>query len=192
MELYDWSELCKVKDVKVSWQILHSPLLHCQWAGKRTAGKASKFRGWEKCVSSCPKILQDLRSFPFTVQLLFWHWLFITVIIASSLELACDNKNCCCCSVAQSCPTLCNPMDCSTPGFPVLHQLQELAQTRVYWVGDAIQPSHPLSPTSHPALNLPQHQGLFQWVSSSHQVAKVLEFQLQHQSFQWIFRTDFL
>ena len=95
-------------------------------------------------------------------------------------------------SVAQSCPTLCDPMDCSTPGFPVHHQLPELAQTHVHWVSDAIQPSHPLSSLSPPAFNLSQHQGLFQWVSSSHQVAKVLELQLQHQSFQWIFRTDFL
>ena len=149
MELYDWSELCKVKDVKVSWQILHSPPLHCQWAEKRTSGKASKFRGWEKCASSRPKILQDLRCFPLTVQLLFLHWLFITVIIASSLELACDNKNCCC-SVAQSCPTLCNPMDCSTPGFPVLHH----GQTHVHWVSDAIQPAHPLPSCSPPAFNL--------------------------------------
>ena len=80
-------------------------------------------------------------------------------------------------SVTQSCPTLCNPMDCSTPGFPVHHQLLELAQT--HRVGDAIQPSHPLSSPSPPTFNLSQQQGLFQWVSSSHQVAKVLEFQLQ-------------
>ena len=79
---------------------------------------------------------------------------------------------------------LCNPMDCSTPGFPVHHQLLELAQTHVHRVGDAIQPSHPLSSPSSPALNLSQHQGLCQQVSSSHQVAKVLELQLQHQSFQ--------
>ena len=95
-------------------------------------------------------------------------------------------------SAAQSCPTLCNPMDCSTPGFPVHHQLLELPQTHVHQVSDAIQPSHPLSSPSPPAFNLSQHQGLFQWASSSHQVARVLEFQLQHQSFQWIFRTDFL
>ena len=95
-------------------------------------------------------------------------------------------------SVSQSCPTLCDPMNCSTPGLPVHHQLPELTQTHVHPVGDAIQPSHPLSSHSPPAFNLSQHQGLFQTVSSSHQVAKVLEFQLQHQSFQWIFRTDFL
>ena len=91
-----------------------------------------------------------------------------------------------------SCVQLCNPMDCSTPGFPVLHQLLELAQTHVHWVGDAIQPSHPLSSPSPPSYSLSQHQGLFQGVSSSHQVAKVLEFQLQHQSFQWTPRTDLL
>ena len=71
-------------------------------------------------------------------------------------------SNDCCCSVAQSCPTLCDPTDCSTPGFPVLHYLQEFAQTHVHLVDDAIQPSHPLSPHIPPALNLSQHQGLFQ------------------------------
>ena len=84
------------------------------------------------------------------------------------------------CLVSQSCLTLCDPMACSTPGFPVGHYLQELAQTHVHWVGDAIQPFHPLSSPS--ACSLSQHQGLFQWVSSSQQVAKVLE--LQHQCFQ--------
>ena len=86
-------------------------------------------------------------------------------------------------SIAQLCPTLYDPMDYSTPGLPVHHQLLEFTQTHVHWVGDAIQPSHPLSSPSPPAFNLSQHQGLFQWVSSFHQVAKVLELQLQHQSF---------
>ena len=95
-------------------------------------------------------------------------------------------------SVAQLCPTLCNSMDCSTPGLPVHHQLPRFTQTHVHWVSDAIQPSRPLSSPSPPTFSLSQHQGLFQWVSSLHQVAKVLEFQLQHQFFQWIFRTDFL
>ena len=100
-----------------------------------------------------------------------------------------------CCSVAQLCLTLCDPMDCSMPAFPVLHCLLEFAQTYVWvkdvhWVNDAIQPSHPLSPSSPPCPE--KHQGLFQWVGSSHEVAKVLELQLQHQSFQRIFRTDFL
>ena len=93
-------------------------------------------------------------------------------------------------SVTQSCLTLCDPMDFRVPGLPVHHQLMQLAQTHVHWVGDAIQPSHPLSNPSPPAFNLSQHRGLFQWVSFSHQVAKLLE--LQHQSFQWMFRTDFL
>ena len=97
-----------------------------------------------------------------------------------------------CCLVTQSCPTLCDPMDCSMPGFPVLHHLPELAQTHVHWDSDAIQPSHPLSSPSPPALNLPQHQDLFKWVSSLHEVAKVLEFELQHLSFRWTFRPDFL
>ena len=95
-------------------------------------------------------------------------------------------------SVAQLGPTLWDPMDCSIPGLPVHHQLPEFTQTHVHWVGYAIQPSHPLSSPSPPAFNLSQHQGLFKWVNSLHQVAKVLEFQLQHQSFQWIFRTDLL
>ena len=82
-------------------------------------------------------------------------------------------------SVTQSCPTLCNPMDCTMSGLPVHHQLPELAQTHVQEVGDAIHQSHSLLSPSPPAFNLFQHQGLFQWVSSLHQVAKVLEFQLQ-------------
>ena len=85
-------------------------------------------------------------------------------------------------SVAESYPTLCNPMDYSAPGFPVLHYFLEFAQTHVHWVGDAIQPSHPLLSPSPPAFNLSQHQGLFQWVSSLHQVARVLELQLERAS----------
>ena len=107
------------------------------------------------------------------------YWVFITALFQFS-------------SVAQSCPTLCNLMDCSMPGFPVHHQLLEPTQTYVHWVYEDIQLSHPLSSPSPPAFNFCQHHGLFQWLSSLHQVAKVLEFQLQHQSFQWIFRTDFL
>ena len=95
-------------------------------------------------------------------------------------------------SVAQTCPTLCDPMNLSTPGLPVHHQLPELTQTHVNRVGDAIQPSHPLPSPSPPAPNPSQQQGLFQWVNSLHEVAKVLEFQLQHQSFQWTPRTDLL
>ena len=95
-------------------------------------------------------------------------------------------------SVAQSCPNVCDLMDCSTPGLPVHHQLPESTQNQVHRVGDAIQPSHPLSSPSPPAFNRSQHRGFFRWVSSSHEVAKVLEFQLQHQCFQWTPRTDLL
>ena len=95
-------------------------------------------------------------------------------------------------SIAQLWLTLCDPMYCSTPGLPVHHQLSEFTQTHVHPVGDAIQPSHPLLSLSPPDFNLSQHQGLFQRAASLHQVARVLEFQLQHQSFQWIFSTDFL
>ena len=87
---------------------------------------------------------------------------------------------------------LCNPMNCSMPGLPVHHQLTEFTQTHIHRVSDAIQPSHPLSSPSPPALNLSQHQDLFKWVSTLHQVAKVLEFQLQHQCFQWTPRADLL
>ena len=95
-------------------------------------------------------------------------------------------------SVAQLCLTLCDPMNCSMPGLPVHQVLLEFTKTHAHWVSDAIQPSHPLLSRSPPALYLSQHQDLFKWVSSSHQVAKVLEFQLQHQSFQWTPRTDLL
>ena len=95
-------------------------------------------------------------------------------------------------SVAQPCPTVSDPMDCSTPGLLVYHHLPEFTQTHVLWVGDAIQSFHSLSSPSPLTFNLCQHQGLFKWVSSSHQMAKILEFQLQHQSFQWTFRIDFL
>ena len=113
-------------------------------------------------------------------------WLFATSLTAARQASLYSVK-----SLTQSCLTLCDPMDCSMPGLPVHHQLPELAQTHVHWVADAIQPSHLLSSPFPPAFNLSHHQSLFQWVNSSHQVAKVLEFQLQHQSFQWIFRTDF-
>ena len=94
-------------------------------------------------------------------------------------------------SVTQSCPTLFDPMNHSTPGLPVHHRLPKFTQTHVHHVGDAIQPSHPLSFPSPSAPNPSQHQGLFQWVNPLHEVAKVLDFQLQHHSFQWIPSTDF-
>ena len=93
-------------------------------------------------------------------------------------------------SVAQSCPTLWDPMNRSTPGLPVHHQLQEFTQTHVHRVSDAIKPSHPLLSPSPPAPNPSQHQSLFQWVNSSSEMAKVLEFQLQHHSLQRNPRAD--
>ena len=95
-------------------------------------------------------------------------------------------------SVTQSCLTLCDPKNRSTPGLPVHHQLPEFTQTQVHRVSDIIQPSHPLSSPFLPAPNPSQHQGLFQWVNSLHEVAKVLEFPLQHQSFQWTPETDLI
>ena len=96
-----------------------------------------------------------------------------------------------CHSVAKSCPTLWDPVDCSKPGFPVLYYLLEFSQTHVHWISDAIQPSHPLSSPSPFAFNLSQHQGSSQWIGSSHQMAKILGLERQHQSFQWIFTVDF-
>ena len=95
-------------------------------------------------------------------------------------------------SVTRSCPILCNPMDCNMPGFPIHHQLLEFTQIHVHGVGDAIQPSHPLSSSSPPAFILSQNRGLFKRVSSSHNGSKVLEFKPQHQSLQRIFRNDFV
>ena len=99
-------------------------------------------------------------------------------------------KRKCGCSVILLCPILHDSMNCSQPGFPVLQYLLEFAQALFHWVDDAFQPSHPLLHPSPLVLNLSQHQGLFQWVGSSHHVAKVLE--LQHQPFQWIVRVDFI
>ena len=114
----------------------------------------------------------------FLLSLLHWQadslplnyqesWLTICIYIYNMYQFS---------SIAHSYPTLCDPMDCSAPGFPVHHQLTKFTQTHVHWISDAIQPSHPLSSPSPPAFNLSQHQGLFQWVSSSQQVNKALEF----------------
>ena len=115
----------------------------------------------------------------------FYHFLSSTVVALGIQNISVQFS----CSV---CPTLCNPMNHSTPGLPVHHQLPEFTQTHIHWVGDDIQPSHPLSSPSPSAPNPSQHQGLFQWVNSSHEVAKVLEFQLWHHSFQRNPRADVL
>ena len=91
---------------------------------------------------------------------------------------------------SPSCAWLCDPMDGSTPDLPVPHHLPEFAQVHAHYISNAVQPSHPLMPSSPSALNLPQHQEFFQWVVCPHQMTKILELQLQHQSFQWIFRVD--
>ena len=159
---------------------------------------------WQKCAprTECG-LSQKTSSLPpwVAARLMGWVWhncsssggpdWFPSLIQARWPHFPCYSAGYTISSVTQLCPTLCDPMNRSTPGLPVHHQLSESTQTHVHWVSDAIQPSHPLS-SSSPALNLSQHQGLFKWVSSSYQVAKVLEFQLQHQSFQWTPRTDLL
>ena len=150
------------------------------------------FKYLEKYISSMKCLFNWYRhtfywtSLYYTLQILHFfpptNWRFVTTLF----------KQVCCCSVAKLCLTLCDPRDFSMPGFPVPHHLLEFAQVHVQWISDAIQPSYPLLPTSPSTFNLSQHQGLFQWVSCSHQVAEVLELQLQHQSFQRGFRVDFL
>ena len=139
------------------------------------------------CVVFCGMTISWCIHYPFNGYLLCFPFLPLWTILHKSFLYILQFS-----SVAQSCLTLCDPMDCSMPGLPFHHQFPEFTQTHVHWVSDAIQPSHPLWSPSPPTFNLSQHQGLFQWVSSSHQVAKVLEFQLQHQSFQWTLRTDLL
>ena len=99
---------------------------------------------------------------------------------------------CYCCWLTQLHLTLCDPLDCSTPDFPIHHHLLEFGQTHVHWVSDAIQPSRPQPSPSPPAFNRAQHQGLFQWVCSLYQVAKILELYPQNKSLQCIFSIDFL
>ena len=132
-----------------------------------------------------------IRSSQVTVSFLF-YWIIVNLQPGISFNCKSDSYICIYqfSSVAQLCTTLCDPMNRSTPGLPVHHKLPEFTQTHVHWVCDAIQPSHLLLSHSPPAPNPSQHQGLFQWVNSLHEVAKVLEFQLQHQSFQWTPRTD--
>ena len=143
-------------------------------------------------------------NYPYYALFLVWMkkscwWLMVhrlaflccvaTISICSPLE---DEGSVQFISVAKSYPTLYNSMNHSTPGFPVHHQHLEFTRTHVHRIGDAIQRSHPLSSPSPPAPTPFQHQGLFQWVNSLHEVAEVLEFQRQHQSFQWTPRTDLL
>ena len=176
-----WSRLWKIWKGSRKWLFKFSSIW-VFWAEPWRL-KISCLSDFSKMIRKCHKIQTNF------IGLSLWKFSLLLHIhkLAYMRQLSAQFS-----SVAQSSLTLCNPMDCSTPGFPVHHQLLELAQTHVHWVGDAIQPSHPLSSPSPPAFNLSQHQGLFQGVSSLHQVDKGSELQLQHQSFQWIFRADFL
>ena len=186
----DWSDLACMRTLTFSHRIL-------------------TFSLWLHCPSplSCPISHSDESSlivnsgYTFTILLrlhLFYHFLFalckgyLSVIFLRESLL--EKNNLVFSSVLFSCLVviLCKPMDCSMPGLPVHHQLPKFTQTHVHWVSGAIQPSHLLSSPSSPTFNLSYHQGLFKWVSSLHQMVKVLEFQLQHQSFQWTPRTDLL
>ena len=142
-----------------------------------TNGKSSSFL-WLSSISLCVYVCMYVHTqhiYSFT----YWWTQVVSISWLLSIMLQWTQRGIQFSSVIQSCPTFCNPMNCSTPGLPVHHQLPEFTQTHVHRVSDAIQPSHPLSFPSLPALNLSQNQGLFKWVSSSYQVAKVLEFQLQ-------------
>ena len=127
--------------------------------------------------------------------ILFWFWLRLVVMQGGNdvgkhyFGLQCSVQFS---SVIQLCPTLCNPMDCSMLNLSVHQLLPEFTQTHVHWVSNVIQPSHPVSSLSHPAFNLSQHPDLFKGVSYPCQVAKVLELQLQYQSFEWTPKTDLL
>ena len=151
-------------DVK-NWLIRKDPDAGKDWRKARDEGDNKGWGGWMASPTGWTWVWASSGS---------WWWRKKITEVKSHVQFS---------SVAQLCSTLCDPMDCSRPGFPVHHQLLEPAQTPVHWVGHAIQPSHSLSSSSPPVFNLSQLQGLFQWVSSLHQVAKVLELQLQCQSF---------
>ena len=148
------------------------------------------------CLPQLQILHAEIKTRPSQINIFFFlkrkrrevlnYYLLALIFIAMWYSVAAS-----CCSLAQLCLTLCNPMDCSMTGFRVHHQLPELAQTHVHQVSDVIQPSHPLS-SPPPIFNVSHDQGPFQWVSSSYQVAKVWELQFQHQFFQCVFRTDFL
>ena len=161
--------------------MVSSPLAALKIKYKHVKGTYSKLKVAQSCLTLCDPmdytvhgILQarilEWVAFPFSrgifpiqgsnLGLLHCRWILYQLSYQGSPSI-------CCCAVTESCLIPCDPMDCSIPGFPVLHYLLEFAQTHVHWVSDAIQPSHPLSLPSLPALNLSQHQSLFQWVGSS-------------------------
>ena len=167
--IWKWKLLSHVQLFATPWTVAYQAPLTMEF---------SRQEYWSRLPCPPPEIFPVQRMnpcFPHCRQTIVWSTLESTTNMLLMFQL---------------CLTLCDPIDCSTPGFPVLYYLLEFAQTHVHWFGDASQPSHPLPSPSPPALNLSQHQGLFQWLGSLNQVAKVLE--LQHQSFQWIFKVDFL
>ena len=141
--------LSRVRLLATPWTTAHQALRPWDFPGRSTGVKKNRY----VCIYNWITLL--------------WTWANTTGLITYQIR-----------SVSQSCPTLCDPMNRSTPGLPVHHQPPEFTETHIHWVSDAIQPSHPLSSPSPPALNPSQHQSLLQWVNSSHEVAKVLEFQL--------------
>ena len=182
--MYDWVPLLS------TWNYHNS----VNWLyGNKKQKKVNKNKSTQKSLKNSRGIISQQHSWCVLFYLSPTHFLLLNYLQVptyyfilkyfSSVQFS---------SVTQSCPTLCDLMNRSTPGLPVHHELPESTQTHVHRVSDAIQPSHPLSSPSPPAPNPSQHQGLFQWINSSHEVAKVLEFQLQHQSFQWTPRTDLL
>ena len=185
MEMGPWNKQTKMY-IKIKESVLtvnSEPRAGCCWYRPIASGVAKKMTwklyekkiGSESCAVWLPPVALVVPKWDDLYTLLslltmghFWKW---KQVFSDHVWTA----------VAQSCPTLCDPMDCAMPGFPVLHHLPELAQTPVHWVHNAIQPSHPLSSPSLPAFYLSQYQGLFQWAGSSHQVAKVLELHLHPQ-----------
>ena len=151
--------------IKTNWKLLKEMEYQATWPAS-----------WEICMQVRKQHLElDMEQQTGSklgkehVEVVYWHPAYLTYM-QSSVQFS---------SVSHLCPTVCNPMDWSTPRLPVHHQLPEFTEIHVHWVSDAIQPSHPLSSPSPPALNLSHHQGLFKWVNSSHQAAKVLEFHMQ-------------
>ena len=140
---------------------------------------------WPNCNMEMRTIFRGIRENRTRSLTYLWSQAMLPAWVSHPCRIICF-----CCVFAQYCPTVHDPKDYSMPSFPVLHYLLEFAQTHVHWINDAIHPFHPLSSPSPPTFSLSQHQGLFHWVESSHQVAQVLE--LQHQSFQWLFRVDSL
>ena len=174
----------KTQEIWVQYLSQEHPLeeeiaIHCSFP-------AGKFHGQRSLAVTVHRVSKSWTQRTWTYRHTYW---LVSTIIVSYRVVSVQFKFS---SVAQSCLTLCDPVNRSMPGLPVHHQLPEFTRNHVHRVSGDIRPSHPLSSTSPPAPNTSQHQGLFHWVNSLHEVVKVLEFQPQHQSFQWTPRTDTL